>query len=73
MKYRVHRFNVKGFSLDEDKLEQFLNDLKGEVLAIVPNIVPLPGAHIDRLLIVEQVYSAKDQIEILKEAEKVGV
>jgi len=37
MKYKVHRFDLQMTS-DEYKLEQFLNSLQGEVVAIVPNI-----------------------------------
>jgi hypothetical protein len=59
MKYRVHRFNLK-MTEDQDKLEHFLNRLHGEVVAIVPNIVPtfqLMGAtaSVDFLFIVEKV------------------
>jgi hypothetical protein len=55
MKYRVHRFDIKMTS-DQSKLEQFLNSLEGEVVAIVPNItLGLTAPHIDFLLIVEKV------------------
>ncbi len=37
MKYRVHRFDIK-MSADQQRLEQFLNNLEGEVIAIIPNI-----------------------------------
>jgi hypothetical protein len=37
MKYKVHRFEMR-MSADQDRLERFLNDLKGEVVAIIPNI-----------------------------------
>ena len=55
MKYRVHRFNVK-MTRDQDKLEEFLNSLEGEVIAIVPNVtVAFFWAHrVDFLLIVEK-------------------
>ena len=56
MKYRVHRFNIK-MTKDQDKLEQFLNSLEGEVVAIVPNVAPGAfgqNAHVDMLLIVEK-------------------
>jgi len=39
MKYRVHRLEVKQDSAQE-KLEQFLNQLEGEVLTIVPYVSP---------------------------------
>ena len=37
MKYRVHRFDIK-MARDQAKLEQFLNNLEGEVVTIVPNV-----------------------------------
>ena len=59
MKYRVHRFEIN-MSADQQKLEQFLNGLDGEVIAIIPNVKPtfqLMGAtaSIDFLYIVEKV------------------
>jgi hypothetical protein len=39
MKYRVHRLEVKKDTAQET-LEQFLNRLEGEVLSIVPYIIP---------------------------------
>jgi len=37
MKYRVHRLGIK-MENDQNKLEQFLNNLEGEVVSIIPNI-----------------------------------
>ena len=37
MRYRVHRFDLK-MTRDQARLEQFLNGLEGEVVAIVPNV-----------------------------------
>jgi hypothetical protein len=57
MKYRVHRFDIS-MTRDRDKLEQFLNSLEGEVVAIIPNVAPFPvtlHARVDFLLIVEKV------------------
>ena len=56
MKYRVHRFNLSMMN-DQIKLEHFLNELKGEVVAIVPNVsVWFMWAHrVNFLLIVEKV------------------
>jgi len=59
MKYRVHRLEVKEDTAQE-KLEHFLNQLEGEILAIVPYVTPifqLMGAtsKVDFLLIVEKV------------------
>ena len=58
MKYRVHRIEVKSDNMQE-KLEQFINKLDGEVISIIPDIRPtfqLMGAtaKIDFLLIVEK-------------------
>ena len=42
---------------DTDKLEQFINGLKGEVVAIVPNVtMKAPWVHeVDFVLVVEKV------------------
>ena len=37
MKYKVHRFDLK-MTADQGKLEQFLNSLEGEVVAVIPNV-----------------------------------
>ncbi|MCK5465996.1 hypothetical protein KAI56_00665 [Candidatus Parcubacteria bacterium] len=36
-KYKVHKLDIK-MDEDQEKLEQFLNDLKGEVISIIPNV-----------------------------------
>ncbi len=58
MKYKVHRFDLR-MTVDKDKLEQFLNNLRGEVISIIPNVTPtfLPigaTAKVDFLLIIEK-------------------
>jgi hypothetical protein len=55
MPYRVHRFGLK-MTRDEDRLERFLNDLEGEVVAVVPNVtMGFAWAHrVDFVLVVEQ-------------------
>ena len=58
MKYKIHRIDVKSDNM-QDKLEQFINKLDGEVLAVIPNVKPtfqLMGAtaKVDFLLIVEK-------------------
>jgi len=56
MKYRVHHLEVNKNNMQE-KLEQFLNKLDGEVISIVPNVtqyVMMYGAKINYLLIVEK-------------------
>jgi len=61
MKYKVHHFKINMIE-DQLKLEQFLNNLNGEVISIVPNVakttlVQIYGGSrkIDFLLIVEKV------------------
>jgi len=58
MKYRVHHLDVK-IDTAQEKLERFLNQLEGEVLAIIPYTKPsfqFMGAtsKVDFLLIVEK-------------------
>ncbi|MBP2681640.1 MAG: hypothetical protein H6Q78_1503 [Candidatus Krumholzibacteriota bacterium] len=55
MTYKVHRFDIR-MTTDQSKLEQFLNGLKGEVVAIVPNVaVSFMWAHrVDFVLVVEK-------------------
>jgi len=56
-KYRVHRFDLVMTS-DQSKLEQFLNSLEGEIIAIIPNVTVTPfilTSRVDFLLIVEKV------------------
>jgi len=58
MKYKVHRLDVKQKTIQVD-LEQFVNQLTGEIVSIVPNVRPtfqgMGGtAKIDFLLIVER-------------------
>jgi hypothetical protein len=59
MKYKVHRLDLK---MDEAqvKLEDFLNNLQGEVIALVPNVKPVfmgmgATAKVNFLLIVEKI------------------
>jgi hypothetical protein len=57
MKYRVHRFDIK-MTADQHTLEMFLNNLTGEVVAIIPNVTITPftwASRVDFLLIVEKV------------------
>ncbi len=37
MKYKVHRLEIN-MTRDQDRLEKFLNGLRGEVVSIIPNI-----------------------------------
>lgn len=56
MKYKVHRFNLK-MTTNQRELEQFLNSLAGEIIAIIPNVtVWFFWVHrVDFLLIVEKI------------------
>jgi len=61
MKYRVHRLDVKSDNMQE-KLEQFLNKLEGEVISVIPNyakttLFQIYGitSKIDFILILEKV------------------
>jgi len=60
-RYRVHRLEIKGENI-HNKLEQFLNELKGEVISIIPEIkkgslTQIYGvtARVDYILIVEKI------------------
>jgi len=39
VRYRVHRFDID-MTKDQRELEQFLNNLEGEVVAIIPSVNP---------------------------------
>ena len=56
MKYRVHRLSLR-MTTDQHELEQFLNSLQGEIIAIIPNTTPgiLGFPRVDFLLIVERI------------------
>lgn len=58
MTYKVHKLHI-GKDIEESVLESYLNNLRGEVISIIPNIVPqfhLMGATAgyDYLIIVEK-------------------
>jgi len=55
--YCVHRFDLR-MTEDQSKLEQFLDSLECEIVAIIPNVTVTPfilTSHVDFLLIVEKV------------------
>lgn len=55
IEYRFHRFDLR-IAADQSKLEQFLNSLEGEFVAIAPNVTWFPNATlVDFLLIAEKV------------------
>ena len=58
LKYRVHRFEIR-MSQDQERLEEFLNGLEGELVTILPNVRPHftmggMGAKVNFLFIVEK-------------------
>ena len=60
-KYRVHRLEIKGKDIQKT-LEDFLNDLEGEAISILPSIKKgsLPQIYgvterVDNLIIVEKI------------------
>jgi len=57
--YRVHQFKLS-MTRDQDRLEDFLNRLDGEVVAIVPNVTPVPATVVDFVLIVEKLLDPFD-------------
>ena len=57
-KYRVHRFDIR-MSRDQTRFEQFLNNLEGEVVSVIPNVSPSwtfggMGARVHYLWIIEK-------------------
>lgn len=60
MSYRVYRFDIS-MTKDQDRLERFLNRLEGEVVAIIPNITPMPATYVNFLLIVEKVAKEREE------------
>ena len=58
MHYKEYHFEIK-MREDDQKLEHFLNGLRGKVVSIVPNVKPIfrpmgATAKVDFLLIVEK-------------------
>jgi hypothetical protein len=55
MQYRVHRFDLR-MTEDQRRLEQFLNSLEGEVVAVIPNVTVgfLGFPRVNFLLVVEK-------------------
>ena len=38
-RYRIHRVDIR-MKRDQARFEQFLNNLEGEVIAVIPNVSP---------------------------------
>ena len=60
MKYKVHRLDITLVN-GQGKLEQFLNNLEGEVVTIIPNI---------KKTSLSQFYGIADKIDFLLIVEK---
>jgi hypothetical protein len=57
MKYKVHKLNIN-LAKEPDMLENFLNNLKGEVISIIPNVETFYlwyGSKVKSILIVEKI------------------
>ncbi|MBW2990131.1 hypothetical protein KY348_00325 [Candidatus Woesearchaeota archaeon] len=57
MKYKVHKLNIN-LAKEPDSLEDFLNNLKGEVISIIPDVETLflfYGAKVKKVLIIEKI------------------
>ena len=55
-KYKAHKLDIK-IAREQDRLEQFLNNLEGEVVSIIPNVTPLFlyfGSKVNSVLIIEK-------------------
>ncbi len=61
MKYKIHKLNIK-LAREPEMLENFLNNLKGEVISIIPDVTTLflcYGAKVKSILIVEKLKEGK--------------
>tara|TARA_Y100000310_G_scaffold253368_1_gene260219 strand:+ start:318 stop:494 length:177 start_codon:yes stop_codon:yes gene_type:complete len=57
MKYKVHKLNIK-LVKEPEMLENFLNNLKGEVVSIIPDVASLflyYGAKVRTIFVVEKI------------------
>ena len=61
MKYKVHRFETH-MEDDQMKLEQFLNSLTGEIVAVIPN---------NKSVSLAQIYGVSRKIDFLLIVEKI--
>ena len=61
MKYKVHRYDIH-MEDDQNKLEDFLNNLKGEIVSIIPN---------NRNMSLAQIYGVSRKIDFLLIIEKI--
>jgi len=57
MKYKVHKLRIK-LNKEPEMLENFLNNLKGEVVAVIPDVESLflcYGAKVRSVTIIEKI------------------
>ncbi len=59
VRYRVHRVDII-MRRDQDRFEQFLNSLEGEVVSVIPNVSPSwtfggMGARVHYFWVIEKV------------------
>ena len=62
MKYRVHKLRID-LAKEPEALENFLNNLKGEVVSIMPDVKTFflfYGARVNRIIIVEKLKGDKN-------------
>ena len=62
MKYKVHRFDIQMES-DQNRLEDFLNSLKGELISIIPN---------NKNMTLAQIYGVSRKIDFLFIIERIN-
>jgi len=61
MKYKVHKLNIK-LEREPEMLENFLNNLKGEVISIIPDVTTFflfYGSKVKSVFIVEKLKGGK--------------
>ena len=57
MKYKVHKLDIR-MAREPDRLEQFLNNLKGEIVSIIPDVRSFflfYGARVNSVIVVEKI------------------
>ena len=62
MKYKVHKLEIN-LEKDQNKLEEYLNTLQGEVISIIPN---------NRKMSLLQIYGVASKIDFLLIVEKIS-
>jgi len=62
MKYKVHKLEIN-MEKDQNKLEEYLNTLQGDVISIIPN---------NRKMSLLQIYGVTSKVDFLLIVEKVS-